>query len=261
MMRLTYLLPAPMHATELGETEMRRRAGLLAEWSPPGTEITVSAVSRGPVSIESAYEDYLSIPAMADQACASVDAGADAIVVGCFGDPGLDGLRELVRRPVIGPSAAAMSLAASLGHQFSVVTVVEGVRPLLRRLAWEAGLSDALGVIRAVELPVIDLNRDHERAFSVLRGECERVLAETDTDTLVLGCMSMGFLGAAERLTEELGVPVVNPVRAAVHQADTLHRMGLAHSPRAYRTPAKLRQGTNRADLIRTTDAPLEVTP
>lgn len=260
-MRLTYLLPAPMHATELGEAEMRRRAGLLARWSAPDTRITVSAVARGPASIESAYEDYLAVPALADQACASLAEGADAVVIGCFGDPGLDGLRELARRPVVGPAAAAMSLAASLGHRFSVVTVTEGVRPMLRRLAWETGVADALEVVRAVELPVIELNRDHGRALDTLREECDRVLEQTDTDTLVLGCMSMGFLGAAEELTQRLGVPVINPARAAVHQAEALHRMGLSHSPRAYPTPPKVRNGADRAELFRTTSDPLEVTP
>ncbi|MEU3269698.1 aspartate/glutamate racemase family protein [Saccharomonospora sp. NPDC006951] len=260
-MHLTYLLPAPMHVTALGETEMRRRATLLGEWSPAGTTVTVAAVDRGPSSVESAYEEYLAIPAMGGALRRAEDGGTDATILGCFGDPGLDGLREIARKPVVGPAASAMALAATLGHRFSIVTVAEGVRPLLRRIAWETGLLDALDEVRSVDLSVLAINTDKEAAFASLRDECAKLIAETDTDTLVLGCMSMGFLGAAERLTAELGVPVVNPIRAALHQAHTLHGMGLSHSTRAYRTPPALADGAEDVDaLLRVAEGPKEVT-
>ncbi|PXY33224.1 aspartate/glutamate racemase family protein [Prauserella endophytica] len=260
-MRLTYLLPAPMHVTALGESEMRRRAGLLGEWSDPGTEVTVAAVDRGPASIESAFEEYLAIPAMGTGLRAAERSGADATILGCFGDPGLDGLREIATKPVVGPAAAAMALAVTLGHRFSVVTVTAGVRPLLRRIAWETGVLPALHEVRSVELSVLAVNTDHDAAYAALRGECEAALADGTADTLVLGCMSMGFLGAAERLTAELGVPVVNPVRAALHHAQALHRMGLCHSRRAYPVPTAIASGAEDAALLHHASGPMEVTP
>ena len=57
------------------------------------------------------------------------------------------------------------------------------------------------------------------------------------SDTLVLGCMSMAFLGVAERLSEELGVPVLNPARTALKTAEGLveqrHRAQQEGVPRA----------------------------
>lgn len=260
-MHLTYLLPAPMHVTPLGETEMRRRATLLGEWAGESTRITVAAVDNGPASVESAYEEYLAIPAMGTALRRAERSGTDAIILGCFGDPGLDGLREIAVKPVVGPAGAAMALACTLGHRFSVVTVADGVRPLLRRLAWETGVLPALCEIRSVELSVLAINTDHDAAYAALRTECERALDATEADTLVLGCMSMGFLGAAERLSTELGVPVVNPIRAAVHHAQALHRMGLAPSRRAYRRPAALADDAGDTSLLHQAAGPLEVTP
>ncbi|MBK1789434.1 aspartate/glutamate racemase family protein [Prauserella cavernicola] len=258
-MHLTYLLPAPMHATALGETEMRRRAALLSDWAGSDTRITVTAVDRGPASVESAYEEYLAIPAMGEALRDAERAGTDATVLGCFGDPGLDGLRELAGRPVVGPAGAAMALACTLGHSFSVVTVSSGVRPLLRRLAWETGVLPALCEVRSVELSVLAINQDHDAAYAALRAECEQALSTTDADTLVLGCMSMGFLGAAEQLTAELGVPVLNPIRAAVHHAQTLHRMGLTPSRRAFPAPPALVADAD-AELMHHAQNRLEVT-
>ncbi|GAA1197521.1 allantoin racemase [Prauserella alba] len=259
-MQLTYLLPAPMHVTPLGEAEMRRRAGLLKQWAGDDTRITVTAVDRGPASVESAYEEYLAVPAMGTALRRAEQGGADAVVLGCFGDPGLDGLREIADSPVVGPAAAAMSLACTLGHRFSIVTVADGVRPLLRRIAWETGVLDALHEVRSVELSVLAINSDHDAAYEALRAECANALATGEADTLVLGCMSMGFLGAAERLTAELGVPVINPIRAAVHHAQTLHRMGLSHSRHAYPLPPALADDVVDTGLLREAEHSMEVT-
>lgn len=251
-MHLIYALPSPAELSPLGQQEVDRRAGLLADWAGPGTTVEVTTTHTGPASIESMYEEYLAIPALAESVRAGERRGADATIVGCFGDPGLDGLREVASRPVVGPAAAAMALAATLGHRFSVVTVADSVRHPLRRLAFDTGVEAALGSVRAVNLAVLEINDDHDSAYAALAEEGKRALAEDDVDTLVLGCMSMGFLGAAERLTAELGVPVVNPVRAAVHLAETLHRMGLAPSRRAFPLPPKVTAGAAIDELLLT---------
>ena len=54
--------------------------------------------------------------------------------------------------------------------------------------------------------------------------------------------MSMGFLMVDERLTEEIGVPAVNPVKAAVKMAETLIDLGITHSKRAYPVPPSLQR-------------------
>ena len=76
-------------------------------------------------------------------------------------------------------------------------------------------------------------------SYEVVLDGGRRALA-AGADTLVLGCMSMAFLGVAERLSEELGVPVVNPARTALKTAELLVGSGLTHSPRAFPTPRKL---------------------
>jgi allantoin racemase len=251
-MHLTYALPAPAHLTSMGQQEVDRRSALLNEWASPDTTVSVTTTPAGPATVESMYEEYLAIPHLAASIRDSEEAGSDAAIIGCFGDPGLDGIREIAAKPVVGPAAASMTLAATLGHRFSIVTVADSVRHPLRRLAWDTGVEGALGEVRAVNVGVLALNADHDAAHAAVAEECKRALDSADVDTLVLGCMSMGFLGAAERLTDELGVPVVNPVRAALHHAETLVRMRLAPSRRAYLVPPKVAAGSAPEDLLLT---------
>mgnify|MGYP003320815669 CR=1 FL=1 len=52
-----------------------------------------------------------------------------------MGDPGLQGARECVSIPVIGPCETAMHFASMLGHKFSVLTVLERTVPLIENLS------------------------------------------------------------------------------------------------------------------------------
>ncbi|WP_420448375.1 hypothetical protein [Candidatus Palauibacter sp.] len=55
----------------------------------------------------------------------------------------------------------------------------------------------------------------------------------------MLGCMTMGFLDVARTLSERLGVPVINPVFAALKAAESFAATGVRPSARAYPPPRK----------------------
>jgi allantoin racemase len=255
--RIAYLVPAPMHLTVLGAKELDRREAKLRQWSQPGTDVVVRAADAGPASIESMYEEYLTVPATARLLTEVAQEGFDAAIVGCFGDPGLDALREISDILVVGPAAASTALATTLGHRFSYVTVTASVVPALRRLAWEAGASDALASVRHIQTSVLEVNQDHEAALGRMLEQGRLAVKCDGADVLVLGCMSMGFLDVAEQMTAELGVPVVNPSRASLHVAEATVALGLTHSRRAYRTPPKIEAGTKLQDLYLSGDGTL----
>lgn len=250
-MRLVYLVPGPMGRSEEGKAELERRGRLLATYAGPETETGIDDVAEGPASIESAYEEYLAIPAAVRRAVELELDGWDAVVLGCFGDPGLDAFRELVSIPVVGPGEASALLAASLGHRFSVITITDSVVPAIERQVRNVGLAEKLASVRAVNIPVLELHRDRDRTIAAVLEEGKAALRHDRADTLLLGCMSMGFLELAEAVGAELDVPVLNPARVAVRFAEALVGAGLAHSRRAYLTPPKLAADPTRsfADL------------
>jgi allantoin racemase len=193
----------------------------------------------GPASIESAYEEYLSVPGAVERMVEAERAGFDGAVLGCFGDPGLDAMREMVNMPVIGPGEASMLFAASLGHRFSVVTVVDSVVPLIERVAWQVGVDRKLASVRSIDVPVLELGRDPEVTLARMLTEGEAARDRDRADVLVMGCMSMAFQDRQADLTARLGIPVVNPVHAAVKLMQALCALGLRHSRRAYPVPPK----------------------
>ena len=58
-------------------------------------------------------------------------------------------------------------------------------------------------------------------------------------DCIVLGCMSLAFTEANFEMSEQLGIPVVNPAIASLKLLEATLACGLSHSKKAFQTPPK----------------------
>jgi len=200
----------------------------------PGVVIEAVTPSMGPASIESHYDEALSVPGVLTEIAAGEAAGAAGYVIACFGDPGIDAARELATGPVLGIAEAAMHAASYLGRAFSVVTTLE--RTVGR--AWE--LVDRYGVratcrsVRACDLPVLDLESDPSAPARIL-AEC-RAGRDTDgADVIVLGCAGMADLCAD--LSGALAIPMIDGVSVATATVAGLAALRLRTSARGEYAP------------------------
>lgn len=188
----------------------------------PDTEILAVSPKMGPISIESYYDEYLSIPGVLEEI--KQDDGADAFVIACYGDPGLQAAREVTDKPVLGIQEASLYLAATLAARFSVVTVLPRIKTMMEDLVDSYGMSKRVVNVRTTPMCVIDFERDPERGMELLREEGRRAVEEDAAEAILLGCAGMAEF--AESLEKELGVPVIDGVVAAVKLAESIVDMG-----------------------------------
>ncbi|HBN97297.1 MAG TPA: hypothetical protein DDZ66_13470 [Firmicutes bacterium] len=238
-MKIAYVVPGPMDMKEVA-----RRGAILREWAAPDTEVVIRRVEEGPASIESMYEEYLSIPSAAEAVFELEQEGYNAAILGCAGDPGLDAMREITSKMlVVGPGQTSYQTAAMLCHRFSVLTIAESMIDTSIELGYKAGVLAKLASVRAVDVPVLELANDRAATMEKIIAEGRAAVKEDRAQALVLGCMSMGFLQVAEEVQETLGIPVVNPSRVALATAEALVRSGLSHSKMSFALPPKLATG------------------
>jgi allantoin racemase len=242
-MHILYQLTSPMDKT-IGAQEVARRRGVLQSYAATGTEVVVEPTAHGPAAIESAYDAGLVVPELIRLAPLAEKRGVAAIIIGCYSDPGLDALRELLTIPVIGPGAAALHLAAQLGTRIGVLTPSgRGYGRFAARMRL-LGLAPLLAAVRGIGLTVVDLATQKPGAIDKAAHAARAAVDEDGADVLVLGCMSMAFLpGVSEMLAEQTGVPVVNPVIAALKTAEAVTCMKLAHSKTAWPQPKPQQMG------------------
>lgn len=193
-----------------------------------GTEITACNPSMGPVSVECHYDEALSVVGLLEEIRKGEIEGVDGYVIACFGDPGLLAARELTRAPVIGIAEAAMHTASLIATGFSIVTTLSRTRIIARQLVENYGMSRFCCNIRATDLAVLELEIADSRARKVIIEECRQAVVEDNSGAIVLGCSGMADLATA--ITQEIGVPVIDGVGAAVKFVEVLVSLGLGTS-------------------------------
>ncbi|MBW7835951.1 MAG: aspartate/glutamate racemase family protein [Sphingomonadales bacterium] len=201
----------------------------------------------GPASIECEFDDVLSSPYIAGRAMEAEADGAHAVIIDCMGDPGLHATREVVRIPVLGAGETSMHVAATLGHKFSVITIMDRVRPILENHAKTYGLYEHIASVRAVEVPVLHISNDKEKLYALLADQSHKAVVEDKADVIVLGCT--GFFGCDTYirnflLEKDIDAPVIDPLPTTIMVAAGLLEVGLTHSLRTYpKPPIKERTG------------------
>lgn len=239
-MRILYVVPGVMSKTNLGTKEMERRRGILQANAGKDVCVEITDIEDGPTSIESAFEEYLSVPATVSRIVQAEKDGIHGVILGCFGDPGIDAVREMVKIPVVGPGETSLMTAALLGHRFTIVTILDSVVPSLEKLARIVGIDGKLASVRTANIPVLELNKDLAVTKRKMIHEARNAVDKDRADVIILGCMSMAFLGLSLEMQEILGVPVVNPAMVSLKFLETLVCANLSHSKKAYPFPPKL---------------------
>lgn len=215
------------------QEEMALRCRILEEYTAPDTQLAMVCPQNSGVELNSALDIVLAAPEIVQLAADGQNAGFDAVVLYCFSDPVIDACREALRIPVIGGAQASCLAALNVCRSFGVILADEARLPEKKLFLRTLGVSpERIGQIAAVNLNGISPWADRETTFKKLLACGQKMMRETHTEAIVLGCLS--FLGLAEPLSRVLGIPVIDPAVAAVTTAESIVRQRLFTSKVSY---------------------------
>ena len=221
--------------TDLIAAEARQAAS-------PGTQLTVDTAPFGVEYIETRMES--TIAGYATACVAAQHAGEyDGIVVAAFGDPGLMGLKELVDRPVVGMTEAALASACLLGQRFSIIAISDRITAWYRECVERSHLSTRLASIRSLKDPLRDIGAVQEDFSDRLVELSHKAVSEDGADVIILAGAPLA--GLARNLAGQLPVPAVDGVSSAVRHCESLIALnpGVARQGSFARPPLKPNRG------------------
>lgn len=166
--------------------------------------------------------------------------GYGAVLVGCFGDPGLPALTEVAGIPVLGLAQAAVQALARQGLQrVAIVTGGDKWKPMLERWSRSAGhAGDAVAgervqIVQISTLPATGLQmmQSPTQTAQALAEASAHSLQTTGAQAVLLG--GAGLAGMGARVRASTGLPVWDCVEAAQqwlqHTLDTPRRRSSWH--------------------------------
>ncbi len=178
-------------------------------------EIVCETLPEGPPAIESQDDCDSVVAPLAQRIESNVD-NADAFVIACYSDPGIDRARTVTSKPVLGIAESAMRLALTKGDRFGVISILDVSIPRHLRYVDKLGLTEQLAGDRAVGLGVLELEQAPDAIERMV--QTGKDLRDRDgADVLILGCAGMAL--QREQVEAALGIPVIEPCQGGVTMA------------------------------------------
>ena len=182
------------------------------------TEIVSVEPSVGPESIEGFYDEAFCIPGLVEEIEKHSD--ADSYIIACFDDTGLEVIRSITEKPVIGIGEAAYHIATMVAGNFTVITTLSrSIRPLTHNLK-KYGLFENCVKVTAIEVPVLDLENISKENLDKLNKGIQDTKENDNAEAIILGCAGMADL--AKNLETKHKLPVIEGVSSAVVLAESL---------------------------------------
>ncbi|HEY8289661.1 MAG TPA: aspartate/glutamate racemase family protein [Acetobacteraceae bacterium] len=176
--------------------------------APGGPALDVVTLPEGPPAIYS-WRDW---HAVVDPLCRLVEREqADAYVIACASDPGIEAVRAVTSRPVFGAFRSAVAAAVARVERFGVIAIVEASKARHLAALRAMGLEHRLAAEVAMNVTMETLLRpDAARARLVAAGQA---IAAAGGEAIILGCTGMAHHRAW--IAEATGLPVIEPCQAA----------------------------------------------
>ncbi len=176
--------------------------------TPDGPVLDVVSLPDGPPAIYTWREWHTAVGPI----CRCIEReAADAYVIACASDPGIEAARSITARPVLGVFRAAVALAVATAERFGVVALVDASKARHQAALRALGLEQRLAAEVAMNVTMEALLDPNAARAGLIAAadECVRKGA----GTVILGCTGMAHHRGALQIA--CGVPVIDPCQAA----------------------------------------------
>lgn len=181
----------------------------LAGFAAPGfPRLEVVQLEGGPPAVVT-WRDWISV---VEPLCRLAEREpADAYIVACVSDPGVDAMRTVTRAPVFGPFRAAVAAALARADRVGIIAFAAPSIQRQRRGLAAMGVESRVAGHIPLNLPM-DTLTDPVAPREALFAAARQLVAQ-GAEAVVLGCA--GMAGHRAAVEQACGVPVIEPCQAA----------------------------------------------
>ena len=197
------------------------------------TKIDVISIKNGPKSIGNYSDEIFAAPEIIDLVIKNKH-DYDGFLINCFADPGVNGAREVVNKPVIGAGETSFFVAAMLGIPFSIITVGNNARSKMGHRFRAIGL-DRFMSATGIEERILDLNNDLDATSDLIIKESRRVMKEYGSEAILLGCT--GMISVAKLVSQKSDIKIIEPSTTALKVLELLVSLNISHPVGGKYTP------------------------
>jgi allantoin racemase len=191
----------------------------------PDFQLVVRGVDKGTTDVQFLSYDFLNNIQVFHSVVRAEKEGLDAVAIGCFLDPILDELREIIEIPVLSLGEVGMLTACMLGKRFSVITYVPQLKnKRFAELIHKYGLTERSVKIMSFDLPFVQLDKGFKDPSTIIEkftAASREAIAE-GAEVLVPGCGCLNLILAENRVDRIDGAAIVDVTGALMKMTEMM---------------------------------------
>ena len=211
--------------------EHKRRADAALSYSSEEVQVGIVDVKASPYFYGmTPTEIQLVAPAFIESFKQAEREGYHAVVPLGTLELGVDGGKSAVDIPVIGPTEAALHVAAIVGDKFGAIVYHESQLAFLRAIVRRYGMEERMVGFGVSGFDLPDLAANHDQVVENFVKEAKRLIGLGAEVIFPMGISQCPVHIKPDWLQKELGVPVVEAIGAPIRMAALLVSLGLKPS-------------------------------
>jgi allantoin racemase len=150
---------------------------------------------------------------------------SDAFIIVSFEDIGVDTIRKITSKPIIGLGEAAFYTANIIANKFSVITNLSHSHEALKNNLIKYDMDHKCVSINSIEVPILDMETMSKSNLNKLENEIQRTITEDDPEVLII--TSPGILNLSKNLSNKFNIPIIEGVTAATALMENFSKLDL----------------------------------
>ena len=150
---------------------------------------------------------------------------SDAFIVISFEDIGVDTIRKITSKPIIGLGEATFYTANIIANKFSIITNLSQSHEALKNNLIKYDMEHKCVSINSIEVPVLDMDTMSKSNLNKLDNEIQRTISEDDPEAIII--TSPGILNLSKNLSNKFNIPIIEGVTAATALIENFVKLDL----------------------------------
>lgn len=150
---------------------------------------------------------------------------SDAFIVASFEDIGVETIRKIISKPIIGIGEASFYIANIIANKFSVITNISQTHEAIKNNLIKYDMDHKCVSLKSIEVPILDMETMSKANIKKLENEIERTILEDSPEAIIL--TSAGIFDLTKKLSDKFSLPFIEGVGAATTLIQNLTKLDL----------------------------------
>ena len=150
---------------------------------------------------------------------------SDAFIVASFEDIGVETIRKIISKPIIGIGEASFYIANIIANKFSVITNISQTHEAIKNNLIKYDMDHKCVSLKSIEVPILDMETMSKSNFRKLDIEIQRTISEDKPEAIIL--TSAGISDLTKTFSEKYNLPFIEGISAATALTQQLTNLGI----------------------------------